>query len=572
MGKKGGKEKGKKKDKGSAKPDTMSDQEWALYNNVAELVMNLRGPSPLNTVAVTIDRGTAALYLWQHACSSAAKVEEIISVGGIPQVVAALKNVEPHEVPSCAGLIHQLSGFNENAREQLTNSKPVYPYPAMYIVPMLFEHLGGNSPATEVSCVGTLNNLATDPATRTLVVKEIMRDPVGLMNVMHSSVSCQARAEAADCLKKCAASRGGPSEIKAAEALRDVLVDVHCEEVCLESLKERGAECVSGRLNWTVPLIEGSAALLHRLLDRDSAKVHNRQMGGAKILAQILHPEVNIGVETPLSFVAKAAVAACIAMITTPVGFKGSLLDQLSKMKLRHSANAATQPLEGMEKEEGDTELLSESDAEEPEEEDDDDSNSEGDTGSELLASPAALKTLTPEEMEEQRKELERMVRELEAVCFEVMESGAVRALVLLTAGPEPEPGAGKKKKKAKEPPQPPGMPEAHLHSTLALRHCSLFPFTHKEMLDFGAVTKLTKLVESKVAQTRLNAQAVLLNLGVDDSTLPAMKKAEVPEYIMLMANQHFLEEIAHPQKADPSAAKEEDKEDKGGKKGKKKK
>eukprot|EP00976_Prorocentrum_cordatum_P045356 915691-Prorocentrum_minimum.AAC.3 len=126
MGKKGGKEKGKKKDKASAKPETMSDAEWALYNNVAELVMvrmatlsgvafilfgwwfilpswicnesqprsnlrstkenrkavfrvpvpsqlamsayvrkNLRGPSPLNTVAVTIDRGTAALYLWQ---------------------------------------------------------------------------------------------------------------------------------------------------------------------------------------------------------------------------------------------------------------------------------------------------------------------------------------------------------------------------------------------------------------------------------------------------------------------------------------------------------------------------
>ena len=123
------------------------------------------------------------------------------------------------------------------------------------------------------------------------------------------------------------------------------------------------------------------------------------------------------------------------------------------------------------------------------------------------MASPAAPKVLTPEEREEQRKELERMVRELESVCFEVMESGAVRSLVLLTAGPEPEPGGGKKKKKAKEPPQPPGMPEAHLHATLALRHCSLFPFTHKEMLDFGAVAKLTKLVESKVAQTRLNAQ-----------------------------------------------------------------
>ena len=39
MGKKGGKEKGKKKDKASAKPETMSDAEWALYNNVAELVM-----------------------------------------------------------------------------------------------------------------------------------------------------------------------------------------------------------------------------------------------------------------------------------------------------------------------------------------------------------------------------------------------------------------------------------------------------------------------------------------------------------------------------------------------------
>eukprot|EP00976_Prorocentrum_cordatum_P018275 369885-Prorocentrum_minimum.AAC.2 len=206
------------------------------------------------------------------------------------------------------------------------------------------------------------------------------------------------------------------------------------------------------------------------------------------------------------------------------------------------------------------------------------------------------------------------------------MESGAVRSLVLLTAGPEPEPGGGKKKKKAKDPPQPPGMPEAHQHATLSLRHCSLFPFTHKEMLDFGAVPKLTKLVESKVAQTRLNAQpltveprrgrlavtvtdcdwlaatgcqavvlnlgvdgcgaaepgrgrllvtvtvtvtAVLLNLCVDDATIPDMKEAEVPEYIMLMANQHFLEEVAHPPKAEPAAAEPE--EDKG-KKGKKKK
>ena len=67
-------------------------------------------------------------------------------------------------------------------------------------------------------------------------------------------------------------------------------------------------------------------------------------------------------------------------------------------------------------------------------------------------------------------------------------------------------------------------------------------------------------------------AQAVLLNLGVDDSTIPAMKKAEVPDYIMLMANQHFLEEVAHPQKADPNAPKEEEKDDKKEKKGKKKK
>jgi hypothetical protein len=85
------------------------------------MMQNLRGASPLNTVSVTLTRGQASLYLWQvmcwlslmrkhtalysvvnqrltsvchtlqHACSSAAKTEEIISCGGIQQAMNGLR-------------------------------------------------------------------------------------------------------------------------------------------------------------------------------------------------------------------------------------------------------------------------------------------------------------------------------------------------------------------------------------------------------------------------------------------------------------------------------------------------
>ena len=47
MGKKGGGKKGKggKKKKGVEKPDSMSEENWLLYNNFENLMQNLRGSS-----------------------------------------------------------------------------------------------------------------------------------------------------------------------------------------------------------------------------------------------------------------------------------------------------------------------------------------------------------------------------------------------------------------------------------------------------------------------------------------------------------------------------------------------
>ena len=62
-----------------------------------------------------------------------------------------------------------------------------------------------------------------------------------------------------------------------------------------------------------------------------------RQMGGIKIVAAVLDPECNIGVEMPLSFMAKAHLAACIAMMSTPVGFTVRLVAVNGRPSIVHS-------------------------------------------------------------------------------------------------------------------------------------------------------------------------------------------------------------------------------------------
>ncbi|KAK3260241.1 hypothetical protein CYMTET_30789 [Cymbomonas tetramitiformis] len=97
------------KEKGPVKPDGMSDDWWALYNNPTDLVQNLRGDCALNTIKCILGKTQAAMFLWQHAAGSQAKREEIVALGAIPQAIGALKSVEEHERASCVGLLHCLS-------------------------------------------------------------------------------------------------------------------------------------------------------------------------------------------------------------------------------------------------------------------------------------------------------------------------------------------------------------------------------------------------------------------------------------------------------------------------------
>eukprot|EP00242_Pyramimonas_sp_CCMP2087_P010819 CAMPEP_0198200800 /NCGR_PEP_ID=MMETSP1445-20131203/3733_1 /TAXON_ID=36898 /ORGANISM="Pyramimonas sp., Strain CCMP2087" /LENGTH=315 /DNA_ID=CAMNT_0043870947 /DNA_START=325 /DNA_END=1269 /DNA_ORIENTATION=+ len=315
MGKKGGK-KDKKGKKGAEKPETMSDDEWALFNNVAELVMNLRGQSPLNTVTCLIDRGKAAFYLWQHACCSESKREEIISCGAVDQAKTALKFVDAPERPACAGLIHSLSAHNEVTREALCSTKPVYPQPSINLLPMLIEHIGGNSIATEVSCVGTLANLMADAVTRVLVVKEVIQNPTKLIRCMFESVSYEARSKAAECLKEgCLIADG-----KLADQFQEALIKVGCHVVCLDLLKAQinvssYDNAQVGAVKYTAHLVAGVTCLLKHLLKSEEVKRQVTRLGGVNTLAAIVSPAKVWPEEFPLTHEAQAAVAHCLSII-----------------------------------------------------------------------------------------------------------------------------------------------------------------------------------------------------------------------------------------------------------------
>ena len=94
MGKKAG---GKGKDKAGkgagAKPASMSDDDWALYNNFENLLQNLRGNCVFNTIFCSISRATAALWLWQHAASAKATRQKLVEIMIVPHAIAAFKQV-----------------------------------------------------------------------------------------------------------------------------------------------------------------------------------------------------------------------------------------------------------------------------------------------------------------------------------------------------------------------------------------------------------------------------------------------------------------------------------------------
>lgn len=97
MGKKTGAKGKKKKGKGPEKPDTMSDEDWALYNNFENLLQNLRGNCVFNTIFCTVSRATAALWLWQHAAASRATRQKLVDIMIVPQAVAAFKQVPAYD-------------------------------------------------------------------------------------------------------------------------------------------------------------------------------------------------------------------------------------------------------------------------------------------------------------------------------------------------------------------------------------------------------------------------------------------------------------------------------------------
>lgn len=496
--------KGKGKEKGPQKPDGMSDEMWALFNNTVDLIQNLRGSCVFNTIQCTLTKTQAAMFLWGQAVASVAKREEIVQLGAVPQAIGALKTVEDHEKPPVVGLLHCLSSV-EVAREQFANTKAVPPHPGIALVPLLWESLNTNSTATEVGITGTLNNLSQSAESKGVVLKELNnRGPQLIIQVMASSLSCLARADAASCLLHCItpAVFGAETSESVKEREKDRVLDLKTLYVennivgaCLQMLAGCCSECNSGVRQFRIPAMENCAFLLQKMLILEEAKQTCLKAGGVGILCKLLSDKVP---KLELSLQAKAYAAGCIYMVAVPRGIDDDMLGSISTYI--HASVPVDPDMVPLPMDELDEEPVQKPDR-----------SAEAAEGVAIMKDIAVMLT---------------------SQVQLIAEEHAIPALVSLCQGPVMPEGGGKKKKKAKEPPVAPDMADAQMNAAGCLRLLSLFIENRAAIVGAGALPFLTKLLDSKTEATRLHAQGALLNLGADAVVREQMQENKVPEYI----------------------------------------
>eukprot|EP00854_Cymbomonas_tetramitiformis_P029119 gene29119-36203_t len=323
MGKKGKGAKG-----GPEKPDTMSDDVWALFNNSTDLIQNLRGSCVFNTINCILTRSEAAMFLWQHAASSQAKKEEIVQLGAVPHAIAAFKAVEDHERAPCVGLLHSLATV-EVAREQMVNVKPIPPHPPINLVPLLFEHLHTDSTATETGVMGVICNLSLSEYSRPSILKEILsKGPKRVIHVMSNSLNAEARRDAARCLKECCTlpilPEDTPEHIRAKEKEKEketktLFLQHGLVEASIRTVANGCTECVTGvKINGPLA-IESIIGLLHKMLQLEESKTIFMEFEGVEGLSALLSGKLKCSFENTLQ--GKASAAGCLYSIAIPQGW-----------------------------------------------------------------------------------------------------------------------------------------------------------------------------------------------------------------------------------------------------------
>eukprot|EP00854_Cymbomonas_tetramitiformis_P003685 gene3685-4620_t len=455
--------KGKGKEKGPQKPDGMSDEMWALFNNTVDLIQNLRGSCVFNTIQCTLTKAQAAMFLWGQAVASLAKREECVQLGAVPQAIGALKTVEDHEKPPVVGLLHCLSSV-EVAREQYANTKSVPPHPGIALIPLLWESLNTNSTATEVGIIGTLNNLSQSVESKGVVLKTVTdaiplfagyqelnnRGPELIINVMSTSLSCLARSDAASCLLNCIvpAVFGADTSESVKEREKDRVLDLkmlylenNIVEACLGVLAGCCSDCNSGVRQYCIPALENCAFLLQKMLILEEAKQVCLKTDGVGVLCKLLSDMYKLPKLSPeLSL---QTLLRVVYMLAVPKG--GIDEDMMGSISTYIHASAPVDP---------DMAPL-------PMEDLDEEPEPEPDRSAEEAAEGVAI--------------MKDIAVTLTSQVQLIAEEHAILSLVTLCQGPAMPEGGGKKKKKAKEPPVAPDMADAQMNAAGCLRLLSLF-------------------------------------------------------------------------------------------------
>mmetsp|Transcript_28998 Transcript_28998/g.55588 ORF Transcript_28998/g.55588 Transcript_28998/m.55588 type:complete len:598 (-) Transcript_28998:580-2373(-) len=568
MGKKTGAKGKKKKGKGPEKPDTMSDEDWALYNNFENLLQNLRGNCVFNTIFCTVSRATAALWLWQHAAASRATRQKLVDIMIVPQAVAAFKQVEPHEKPACVGLIHCLSEI-DGARLQLIDTKPVPPHPGINCVLLLFDSLVNdrNSMSAEVAVLGTLRNLCEDLEARKVVSKYLRaeghtkkHDKLLVLIESFKSPSAQARADAALILRFCMMkSSDDMQQNTAAEEMVVLLIKYNLISTLLAVLEKGCSDCSQGgAVHGPSTLVNISQCLL-KLAPYEEAKDAIVKNDGIRVCIMMMehdtHPVRERGGQAvAILLEAKAACANVMQWVTLPRNYNIHEYRLLLGQRLNHVLPFTLAGLEGRLEGVDQSAIMhaaTEADLVTP--------------GSPPLKSEPAERATTapasstrPMSILDQLKDLKLREhgpnlpeQELPMILDRlkmVVDQGGVAPLVklLIPPGglqPPPDPNAKKGKKgkgkkgKGKEPPLPPGKAEAYTGACGTLRHISLLDEARDQIRDNQGVLAASALLNSKVSETRAHATGMLLSLGQDVPSEPLMESSRVPEYIQHLSS-----------------------------------
>lgn len=147
---------GSKKKKGN-KPPYMTDEQWALANNIVQLVDNLRGPSSENSVACTISRAQAGIYLRQliYPKKNVKEKEEAVGASAVEVALRLMKVGDSIEKAIAAGVLQSLTQV-PTGLTTLMDVKPP-PYAAIW------NGVGEGTTSLATASLGLMRNICENP-------------------------------------------------------------------------------------------------------------------------------------------------------------------------------------------------------------------------------------------------------------------------------------------------------------------------------------------------------------------------------------------------------------------------